>query len=95
MCQLLRRRPRQGNQALFAGLYLKGEVFGIDAALGEAARQEPKAGLSGALEHVAKLLPVAKAPDRPDTIGHAVAEQSAYQVSLVPVARSKDDEIRA
>lgn len=45
--------PRPGKQALFAGLDLHGEIFGIDPALGEAASQKPETRLSCALEHVA------------------------------------------
>ena len=56
------------DHAFLAGLDLEGEIFGVDPTLGEAAFDEPEAGLAGSAVHVAQLKPVAKAPDRPDAI---------------------------
>src|SRR5215831_5735178 len=54
------------QQADLAGLDLQREIPGVDAALGEAAGDEPQARLRGAREHVAQLLPLPESPDRTD-----------------------------
>src|SRR3954467_853010 len=67
----------------------------VDAALREAAGDEPKAGLRRALEHVAQLLAFAEAPDRADALRRFVAEQPAHQFLLALVTRGEHAELRA
>src|SRR3954454_22699937 len=66
----VRNRAASGQQAGLAGLDLQAEILGVDAALGETAGDEPEARLSGAHEHVAQFLAIAKTPDRADTRGN-------------------------
>src|SRR6058998_1610038 len=65
----------RGQEALLAGLDLHGEILRIDAALREAAGNEPKPGLRRAHEHVAQFLPVTEAPYRSHARGDGFAEQ--------------------
>src|SRR5262249_15960614 len=82
-----------GHQADLAGLDLQAEVFRVDAALGEAAGDEPQARLRRAHEHVAQLIPGAKAPDRPDPVGDGVTEQLPDQNILAHVAGRQHDQV--
>src|SRR5215831_10665529 len=86
------RLPRQ--QTDLAGLDLQREVPGVDAALGEAAGDEPEARLRGAREHVAQLLPLPESPDRTDARGDVVAEELPNEIFLALVAGRQHDEIR-
>src|SRR5689334_1081617 len=54
------------KQTRLAGLDLEAEISGVYPALGEAAGDEPEPGLSGAREHAAQLLSLAKPPDWAD-----------------------------
>src|SRR3954453_4638160 len=65
--------PRQ--QANLAGFDLQGEVLGVDAALGQTARDKPEARLRGARKHIAQLLFVAEPPDGADARSDLVPEQ--------------------
>src|SRR5512145_899686 len=61
------RRPMSGlDETELARLDLQSQILGIDAALREAAGDEPQARLRRAREHVAQLLSFAEAPDRAD-----------------------------
>src|SRR4051812_8177017 len=82
-----------GEQAELGGLDLQAKIFGVDAALGEAACDEPKAGLWRAAEHVAQLLVVAKAPDRADAGRDVLAKQLADQMLRALVAGRQHDQI--
>src|SRR6202041_99900 len=73
------RRQRVRNESKLAGLDLQGDDFRIDAALCEAAGNEPQPGLRRAGEHVAELMVFAKAPDRAETFFDGVAEQFSHQ----------------
>ena len=66
-------RGRARQQARLAGFYLKTQVLGIYAALSQTARDEPKAGLSGADEHIAQFRFLTKAPDRTHASGDVLA----------------------
>src|SRR4029453_15726045 len=77
----------------FGRLDLQGEVARVDPALREAPRDEPEAGLRGAHEHVAQLLPFAEAPDRADARGDLVAEELRYEVLLSFPACGEHDEV--
>src|ERR1700726_909594 len=63
------------QQSRLAALDLQRKIFRIDAALRDAAGDQPEAGLPGAGEHVAHLLIVAEPPDRADAFCHCMAEQ--------------------
>ena len=84
---------KPGQQSDLAGLDLQREIFRVDAALGEAAGDEPEAGLRGARIHVAQFLVLAKSPDRADAVGDLVAEQFAHQMFLALVAGRQHDQI--
>src|SRR3954449_8527535 len=86
-----RADPRQ--QAGLAGLDLQTQKLGIDAALGETAGDEPEARLTGAHEHVAQLLVIAKTPDRADARGNIITEQSADLMFQPFVAGRQHDEV--
>src|SRR5579872_1927672 len=73
----LARRSRQN--AFLDRLDLQREIFRVDAALREAAGDEPEAILAGARIHVAQLLPVAKTPDWTGARGDLLAEQLLHQ----------------
>jgi hypothetical protein len=68
------RSTTSRQQAHLAGLDLQREIFRVDAALGEAAGDEPKARLRGSREHVAQLLSVAESPNRTNAASNVVAE---------------------
>src|SRR5581483_8454071 len=70
-----RCRASRVEKAFFNGLDLQGEVFRVDAALGEAAGDEPQARLRRALERVAQPLAFAEAPHRADALGRLAAEE--------------------
>src|SRR5262249_59478083 len=82
-----------GQQAHLAGLDLEAEISRVDAALREAARDEPKARLRRSREHVAQFLPIAESPNRPDAAGNIIAEQFADQILLPLVARCQHDQV--
>src|SRR5688572_32360621 len=81
------------QQADLASLDLKCERLRVDAALRQAAGDEPQARLWGAREHVAQLLVFAEAPDRADAGGNFVAEQLADQMLLALVAGRQNDQV--
>src|SRR5262249_58286491 len=80
------RAPRKRQQADLAGLDLQREVFRVDAALGEAAGDEPQAGLRGAHEHVAELVPAVESPHRTDAPRDVLAEQFSNEMLLALAA---------
>src|SRR6185312_1193340 len=82
-CRLIMDTPQQSR---LDRLDLQRQILRIDTALREAAGDEPQPGLWRAHVHVAQLLAVAKAPDRPDAVGDCIAEQLAYQEFLPLVA---------
>ena len=82
-----------GQHALLAGLDLEGQILGVNATLGKTAGDEPEAGLRGAREHVAQLLPIAKTPDGAEAGGDVVAEQLANQVFLALIAGRQHDQV--
>src|SRR3984957_5449660 len=76
-------RVRAARQQPFLDrLDLQCQIFRVDAALRQAAGDEPKARLAGARIHVAQFLALAEAPDRADARRDLFAEQSADQVFL-------------
>src|SRR6187431_887795 len=87
------RRHHRRQQSQFARLDLKAEILRIDAALGEAAGDEPQARLPGAREHIAQLLFLAKAPYRADAGRHVVAEKPADQRVLTLVSGRQHNEV--
>ena len=91
--RIAREYARSGQQAHLAGLDLQREIFRVDAALGEAAGDEPEARLRGSREHVAQLLSVAESPNRTDAASNIIAEQFADQMLLPLVARGQHDQL--
>jgi hypothetical protein len=80
------------HQALLFRLDLKRKVFRVDPALGEAAGDEPQAGLAGGHPHVAQfLLRFVDAPDGADALSDGVAEELADEVFEAEVAGREDD----
>ena len=88
------RYTKLGQEAHLAGLDLQAKIFRVDAALGEAACDEPKARLRCVREHVAQLLSVAESPDRAEAAGNIIAKQFADQMLLSLVACRQHDQIR-
>src|SRR5262245_16792615 len=84
---------RLGQEADLASLDLQGKILRVDAALREAARNEPKPGLCSSREHVAQFLSIAKSPNRAEAGGNAIAKQSADQILLSLVARREHDQV--
>ena len=82
------------QQTHLASLDLQSEIFRVDAALGEAAGDEPEAGLRSAREHVAQLLLIAESPDRTDGRSDVVAEQLANQMLLALLTGRQHDQVR-
>src|SRR5262249_59753963 len=76
-----------------ASFDLQRKIFRVDAALGEAAGDKPKARLRGSREHVAQLLSVAESPNRTDAASYVVAEQFADQMLRPLVARGQHDQV--
>src|SRR5690606_34354448 len=74
------------HQAELARLDLHRERLRVDAALREAAGDEPESGLGGRAPHVAQLALRVEAPDRADAVGDRVAEGAAHRLLLVLVA---------
>src|ERR1700754_3657462 len=81
------------QQAELAGLDLQREIRRIDAALREAAGDEPEARLCGAHEHVAQFLALAESPDRADAGRNILAEQLADQMLLPLVACREHNQV--
>src|SRR5262249_25190903 len=65
----------------------------VDAALREAACDEPKARLRGSREHVAQFLSIAESPNRADAAGNIIPEQFADQMLLPLVACRQHDQV--
>src|SRR5512145_2444681 len=86
--------PAPGQQPRLAGLDLERERPGVDAALGQAAGDEPQTRLRSAGEHVEQFLVVAESPDGAEADGDRLAEELADQVLLPLVAGGQYDQIR-
>src|SRR4051812_26708181 len=74
-------------------LDLQRQILGVDAALRQAAGDEPQAFLWRTLVHVAELAVRADAPDWADALDHCLAERTTDQFHLRIVAGRENDEI--
>src|SRR5690606_36302300 len=81
------------HQSFFDRLDLQRQIFGVDAALREAAGHEPEPLLCGALPHVAHLAVLADAPHLADLVRDLVAEETAHQFLLRVVTRRKHQQV--
>src|SRR5262249_52721806 len=68
-------------------------IFRVDAALREAARDEPKARLRSSREHVTQFSSIAESPNRADAGGNIIPEQFADQMLLPLVACRQHDQV--
>ena len=87
------RRTSPRDQPLLTGLDLKAEILREDPALGQAAGDEPEAGLAGAREHGAKLVVLTETPDGTDALSDLVAEQPPHENVLALVTGREHDQI--
>jgi len=90
------RRARNARQQSNLDRFdLQRQIFRIDAALRQAAGNEPEPGLWGSCVHVAQFLSLAESPDRPNPLSDLLAEQFAHQIFLALVAGCQHDQIGA
>ena len=66
------------DQSFFDGFDLQGQIFRVNACLGQAAGDKPDAILGRALIHVRKLAIFVLPPDLTNPFGHFLAERSAH-----------------
>src|SRR5947209_6695975 len=74
-------------------LDLQGQIFRVDAALGQTTGDEPQPLLRRALEHAVEFTIRADAPDRADALRHLLAERTADELDLRIVAGRQNNDI--
>ena len=78
----------------FASLYLLSEILREDSGTcGNPPPTNPKAGLRRTAPHIAELSSLVKTPDLANAVGDSVPHEMTYNILLVLVARSRDDDI--
>ena len=77
----------------FASLYLLSEILREDSDVRQPSTGKPKAGLRRTAPHIAELSSLVKTPDLANAVGDNVPHEMTYNILLVLVARSRDDDI--